>query len=119
MRKFHNNPCGKTVGDCAVRAISVALNIGWYDAYDLLCETGRHMCNMPNADEVWGAVLVQNGFERHAIPRTMTAMEFAKAHPRGVYVLAFGGHVAAVRDGEVWDSWDSSNDMPIYYYRRG
>lgn len=119
MRKILNNPCGKTVGDCTVRAISVALGVGWYAAYDMLCEKGRQMCNMPSADEVWGALLLQHGFKRYALPQPMTAGQFAKYHPEGVYVLAFGGHVAAVRDGEVWDSWDSTNDIPIYYFRRG
>ena len=76
------------------------------------------MCNMPSADEVIGAVLLEHGFNRFTIPHTMTAGEFAAHHPLGVYVLAFGGHVAAVRGGQVWDSWDSTNDIPIYYYSR-
>lgn len=39
-------------------------------------------------------------------------------HPDGVFVLAFGGHVATVKNGILFDSWDSSNETPIYYYRR-
>ena len=27
--EFNNNPVGRRIGDCAVRAISKALNIGW------------------------------------------------------------------------------------------
>lgn len=115
-QKLNNNPCGKAVGDCAVRAVSVALNIGWYAAYDLLCDVGRHMCNMPSGDEVWGAALQENGFTRYAIHSTTTAREFALQHPRGTYVLAFGGHVATIRDGVLLDAWDSSAEMPVYYY---
>lgn len=121
-KRFLNNPCGKAVGDCAVRAVSVALDLSWYEAFDLLCEQSREMCDMPSSDAVWGAVLRSAGFRRYAIPNTCpdcyTASDFAVDHPHGVYVLAFGGHVATVRDGVLLDSWDSSNEVPIYYYSR-
>ena len=117
-RKFQNNPCGKSIGDCAVRAISVALGLSWYGAYDLLCEKGRDMCNLPSADEVWGAVLLDCGFKRYAVTRQETALDFTYRHPDGVFVLAFGGHVATVINGELFDSWDSSDEIPIYFYGR-
>lgn len=122
-RPFNNNPCGKSVGDCAVRAVSVALNISWYDAFDLLCSEGKRTCDMPSADAVWGAVLRSNGFRRYAIPNSCpdcyTAEDFCRDHPQGVYVLAFGGHVATVQNGGILvDSWNSSMESPIYYYRR-
>ena len=53
-KRFENNPCGKNTGDCAVRAISVALNIDWYEAFDILTKEARRMCDMPSADVVWG-----------------------------------------------------------------
>lgn len=121
-RRYANNPCGKNVGDCAVRAISVALGLTWYETYDLLCDEGRRMCNFGNADEVWGEVLRQHGFNRSVIPNSCpncyTAADFCRDHPDGVYVLAFGGHVAAVRDGLLLDSWNSENEIPIYYFWR-
>ena len=43
--RFNNNPAGRTVGDCAVRAISVALGITWEEAYEKLCESGFKMCD--------------------------------------------------------------------------
>lgn len=122
-RKWNDNPCGKSVGDCAVRAIGAALDISWDEAYDMLCDEGRRRCDMPDADAVWGAVLRQHGFTRHAIPGYLpedyTAWEFALDHPRGVYVLAFGGHVVTIINGTIMDSWDSENEVPMYYYKRG
>lgn len=53
------------------------------------------------------------------VPDHYTAADFIYDHDRGVYVLAFGGHVATVRDGQIWDSWDSSHEVPVYYYKRG
>lgn len=77
---------------------------------------------MPSADAVWGAYLKSRGFRRRTISNTCpdcyTAADFAREHPRGVYVLAFGGHVATVRDGVLLDSWDSSDLIPVYYYAK-
>ena len=121
-RKYNENPCGKSIGDCAVRAVSVALGLGWYESFDLLCMEARRQCNMPSADAVWGAVLLKNGFTRSVIPNNYpncyTAADFCRDHPRGVYVLTFGGHVACIIDGFLYDSWDSSNETPIFYFRR-
>lgn len=122
-RRFRNNPRGKSVGDCVVRAVSAALGIGWYEAYDLLCDEGRWRGDMPDADATMGALLRNFGFRRHSIPEYYpehyTAADFAYDHPYGTYVLAFGGHVATVRNGALVDSWDSENEVPIYYYKRG
>jgi len=117
---FVNNPCEKSIGDCAVRAISVALGLDWYDAFDLLVKEARNMCDMPSADAVWGSVLRRNGFTRLAIPNSCPsfycAEDFCQDHPLGIYVLAFGGHVATIRDGVLLDSWDSSAEIPMYYF---
>ena len=119
-KQFNNNPTGRSVGDCAVRAVSVALGVSWEEAYVRLALNGYQMGDMPSADSVWGATLRQNGFYRHAIPDTCpdcyTAEQFCEDHPEGVYVLAFGGHVATVRDGVLRDSWDSSQEIPQYYW---
>ena len=118
--KFQNNPTGRSVGDCAVRAISKALNISWEQAFDLLAENAYQMGDMPSADAVWGSVLRQHGFYRKAIPNTCpdcyTAEDFSRDHPYGVFVLGFGGHVATVKDGNIYDSWDSSREIPQFVW---
>ena len=100
-----------------------ALGVDWYEAYDLLCEEGRERADLPSSDSVWGNILRYNGFTRRAIPVNVpdhySAADFIYDNDRGVYVLAFGGHVATVRDGAIWDSWDSSHEVPVYYYKRG
>lgn len=121
--KYNPNPTGRSVGDCAVRAVAAALDIDWETAYDIIAENGRAMGDMPSSDSVWGAVLRQNGFYREAIPNTCpdcyTAEDFMRDNPRGVFVLGFGGHVATVVDGILYDSWDSSREIPQYvWYRR-
>ena len=122
--EFNNNPTSRRVGDCAVRAVSVALDISWEDAYALIASNGFAMGDMPSSDSVFGAVLRMNGFKKAIIPNECpncySAKDFCRDNPRGVFVLGFGGHVATVKDGRLYDSWDSSNLVPIYFwYRKG
>lgn len=120
--RFQPNPAGRNVGDCAVRAVAKALNISWEDAYAKIASNGYAMGDMPSSDSVWGSVLRQNGFYREAIPNECpdcyTAKDFCKDNPYGIYVLGFGGHVATVVDGDLYDSWNSENEIPIYVWFR-
>lgn len=121
--QYNPNPAGRSVGDCAVRAVAAALNLTWEDAYIMIVETGYKMADMPSADSVWGAVLRKYGFYRTSIPNTCpdcyTAEDFCRENPVGVFVLGFGGHVATVIDGDIYDAWDSRDCIPVYvWYRR-
>ena len=120
--EFNNNPVGRKVGDCSVRAMSKALNMGWESAYIALTMNGLAMGDMPSSDSVWGSLLRQHGFYRRTLPDTCptcyTAEEFCEDHPHGVFVLGFGGHVATVVDGDLYDSWDSSMEIPQFYWSR-
>ena len=117
---YQPNPCGRSVGDCSVRAVAKALNISWEEAYNLICDAGYKMCDMPSSDSVWGAVLRSNGFYRTSIPNDCpdcyTAEDFCRDNPVGIFVLGFGGHVATVVDGYLYDSWDSSREIPVYMW---
>lgn len=119
--KYNPNPTGRNVGDCAVRAIAKALNLDWEKAYALMAKNGFLMGDMPSSDGVWGAVLRQHGFVRYAIPyecpNCYTATDFCREHKKGTYVLGFGGHCATVKNGDLYDSWDSSNELPQFYWK--
>lgn len=119
---YNPNPAGRSVGDCAIRAVAKALDIDWEDAYAMVSANGYRMGDMPSSDSVWGSVLRQNGFYRQNIPNTCpdcyTAESFCRDHPVGVYVLGFGGHVATVVDGNLFDSWNSSQEIPQYFWCR-
>ena len=121
-RYFNPNPMGRTVGDCSVRAVAAALDIPWEEAFDLIADNAFQMGDVMSADSVWGATLRQNGYYRMAIPNDCpdcyTAADFARENPVGTFVLGFGGHVATVKNGDILDSWDSSNEVPVYVYYR-
>lgn len=120
---FYNpNPSKKLVGDCTVRAISKILDQTWENTYTDLCSCGYEMKDMPSANAVWGSYLRSRGFRRYAIPMTCSdcynIRDFCIENPNGKYVLATGTHVVAVEDGVYYDSWDSGNEVPIYYWRK-
>lgn len=119
---YNQNPLGKNVGDCTVRAISKAIGKGWEDTYLALCMQGLIDCDMPSANAVWGNYLRKQGFRRHIVPDTCpecySVADFAREHPRGTFILALSGHVVCVQDGVIYDSWNSGNETVLYYWTR-
>lgn len=119
---YNPSPVGRNVGDCSVRAVSKALNTDWDTAYAMTAAAGYALKDLPSSNAVWGSVLRQHGFARSAIPQTCpdcyTAADFARDHPHGIYVLGFGNHVATLKDGRIFDSWDSTQEIPQYYWEK-
>lgn len=119
--KVNPNPLHKEAPDCVIRAICIALNENWYDVYDDLCLLGRHECNMPSADSVWGLYLYHLGFEPFILsrncPQCLTIQLFTFFYPEGTYIIGTGSHAVAVIDGNYYDSWDSGDEIPTYFWR--
>ena len=115
---YNPNPARKTVGDCTVRALSKALGKDWMTVYLGLCIEGGMEFDMPSANATWGAYLRKNGFQRELAPDDLTVEEFVDNHPRGVFILALSGHVVCVKDGTLYDTWDSSQETVLYFWHR-
>lgn len=121
-RQYNANPEAKRSGDCTVRAISKLLNRSWEEVYISLCAYGLKMYDMPSSNAVWGAYLADKGFSRHIVPNSCpmcyTVADFANDNPCGTYLLALNGHVVTVVDGCYFDSWDSGEEVVLYYWRK-
>lgn len=119
---FNPNPAGIAVGDCVVRAICAATGESWDKTYVGLAVTGLDLADMPSANAVWGAYLRRKGYARHTLPDRCpdcyTVRDFAAEHPRGIYILALGGHVVTVKDGRYLDAWDSGAEIPLYVWTK-
>lgn len=118
FERFNPNPDGRNVGDCTIRAISKALGKDWDATYWGLAVEGNFLHDMPSANAVWGSYLRRNGFYRDLTPDGITVRQFADQHPTGTYVLALSGHVVCVVDGVLYDTWDSSSEIVLYYWTR-
>ena len=122
-RYYNPNPRNRIgVGDCTVRAVSKALGIPWNTAYFDLCVQGYLFADMPSSNVVLNSYLLDNGFSKHVIdnncPDCYTIRDFAIDHPTGTYVLGTGTHVVTVLSGDYYDSWDSGDEVPQYYYKK-
>ena len=118
--KYNPNPARNKVGDCTVRAITKAMDSTWEQVYAGLTAYGFMCRDMPSANIVWGRYLRQNGFKRYLVDDKdmdlYTVNDFCIDHPNGTYILAIDGHVVCVTDGYYYDSWDSGDEIPIYYW---
>ena len=118
--EFNNNPAGRRVGDCVVRAVSLALETDWDTAYAQVASKGFSLKDMPSSNSVWGAVLKENGYSRAVIPDTCpncyTVEKFCDDHPKGKYILVFNEHTACIEDSKLYDAWDSSLEIPMFYW---
>lgn len=119
-QEYNPNPTGRRVGDCAVRAVAKALETDWDTAFAKITAAAFELGDMPSSDAVWGSVLRKAGFRRAVIPNECpdcyTAQDFAQDHPAGTYVLGFGGHVATLQDGRLYDSWNSTQEIPQFFW---
>lgn len=119
--KSNPNPAHKNVSDCVIRAIALATGRRWIDVHRELCELSAWEYDMPSSNAVWGKYLYLLGFEPFllpdACPKCVTIREFAKHYPKGTYIIGTGSHAVAVIDGDYYDSWNSGNEVPSYFWR--
>lgn len=126
---FNNNPADKIVGDCVVRAISLATDESWDKTYIALALQGFLSKDIMNSNAVWGAYLMQNGFERYTLPHTCpecySFSDFAEDHPKGIYVF-MDKVVDIIKDieticamREASEDGGYSNYTPMYMYDDG
>lgn len=123
---YNPNPLGRVnAGDCTVRAITKVLENEGYDwdkTYASLAIYGMRYGEMPSANSVWGSFLIDNGFVEQPIMKKCkecyTVDRFCIDHPKGTFVVCTDSHAIAVIDGNVWDSYDSRDMYPTYYFEK-
>ena len=108
--------------DCVIRALAIILDKTWYEVYDDLYLVGRQEASVSCHDDVWGLYLRMNGFEPFLLPETCprctTVRNFTKYYPKGKYVIGTGTHAVAIVDGDYYDSWDSGEEVPSFFWRQ-
>lgn len=124
MYSYYNaNPYKIRVGDCVIRAISKALNQSWEDTFIDLTIQAYLMGDLLSSNAVWHAYLRSKNFIRDIVsndcPECYTIEDFCNEHPKGTYIIGTGTHAVCVEDGCVYDTWNSSGEVPIYFYYKG
>lgn len=116
------NPAKRLVGDCVIRAISILKDQSWIRTYDEVTDKGRVMFDMPSSNAVWNGYLIDSKYRKRILqdtcPECYTIIDFCRDHPLGEFMVATGTHVVTVIDGNYYDTWDSGDEIPIYFYER-
>lgn len=123
---YNPNPQDLRVGDCVIRAVSKATGLTWEQTYAKIVVYGFMMSDMPSANRVWREYLKDNGFNRYLIPDSCpncyTVKDFCNDNPNGTYILGIdgnnSGHVVTVINGNYYDTWDSGQEIPDFYWRK-
>lgn len=115
------NPAKNHTGDCVIRACAMALHKTWIQVSDEIYRLSReHFLSMSD-DHLWGRYLYEQGFVPFLLPENcpncITIKRFCVMYPRGTYIIGTGSHAVAVIDGNYYDSWDSGNEIPSFFWR--
>ena len=122
FRYFNPNPIKSSGGDCVVRMLCAVTGKTWRDCFLDLVEKSLDIGDMPSVNATWVSLLYDMGYKRYSLPNSCpdcyTIKDFAIEHPEGVYVVGTGSHVVAVINGKYYDTWDSGDEIPMFYLRR-
>lgn len=115
------NPAGNDVPDCVIRAICIALDLPWEQVHWELSVLSARYYSVTCDDNLWGRYLYYFGFRPFLMPEycpeCVTVRDFCRIFPRGTYIIGTGSHAVAVIDGNYYDSWDSGNEVPSFFWR--
>lgn len=108
MYRFYNaNEKGKFVNDCTIRAISLAEDLSWNEAYFKLSNLARESGQMQDSVEFIEDYL-DSKYERECC-RSKSVGDFVRTHERGVYLITMPNHITACIDGVIYDTFDCTD----------
>lgn len=111
FRYYNANPCQRHVNDCTVRAISLATNKSWDQAYQELSQFARAQCIMPD-DVIYIDKYLDRHFQKIFYKKknsNITVGEFVDRNPYGTYLITMNGHITCAKNGVIYDTFDPSN----------
>lgn len=105
-RHYNANPKGLYIDDCVIRAISVAEGNSWHETHNKLSRLSNKEGMLLN-DVVFVEKYLDERYPRKCY-KNLTIGEFAKMCPKGHFVVTTKGHIVAIIDNVIVDTWDSS-----------
>lgn len=108
--------------DCTVRSICAATGKSWHDVYKLLTEVGAQECVMPSDMVAYIKVITRLGF------RSVKKCKSGEAKVKDIavrskkegktFLCKVNRHVVCCKDGDILDTWDSSEQWVTQYWRQ-
>ena len=123
-KEYNANTKDNYVGDCVKRSLSIAYGLD-YDVVSRELNEIKRSLGAPafNVRQVYDNFISRHSGVRYGrasgwnLPKNCTVQQFAEIHPVGTYLVVCGksaqtpNHMVCVLDGDIWDSWDSSNEI--------
>lgn len=107
FQEYNANPYGNNISDCVIRSLSVLTDRSWREVYDELTDLAGDKGTM------FDRVEFVEDYLDDRYPRechySKTVGEFAKEYPFGKYAVTMNGHITAIIDGCIIDSFNPSH----------
>ena len=113
---YNASPNGQKRNDCVVRALSLALDLDYFDVEDLLVEIGDYYeceelcvcCYKYLLQNIIG-LKVYEGNDK-------TVGEIAREHPNSVLLIRVEGHLTCSINNAIFDTFDCTNEICDRYW---
>lgn len=115
---FNANPSGETMPDCVTRAISLALNIPYYEVISLLRENGIfYECNCLCVSCYEKLLDEQFKLDHHYVEgQVKTVEDIIKEHPNDILLIRVNGHLTCGMYGKSYDIFNCTNEIVTDYW---
>lgn len=112
---FNVNPSGETLPDCVTRAISLALNIPYYEVVSLLRNNGIFYeceCLCVSCYER----LLDDYFKLPHFKTDKSVEEIIKEHPEDTLLIRMNSHLTCAINGKSYDIFNCTDEIATDYW---
>lgn len=107
---YNMNPEGKTIGDCVIRAISLALGIEYYEVIEMLYRySDNNECDMLSKD-CYGGMLGDNFKIPRFTAKNATVKQVAEDFKDNILIIRVNQHLTTSIKGDIYDIWNPENE---------
>lgn len=123
--KFHDGGRSNTsfrkkrdLGDCAVRALTLATKLPYEKVWCDLCELSKLTGMFPNNHETYELFLAEHGWIKQRTPRDKNKklIPLNKWGFKKQAVITFSSHLVYINKQTVFDTWDCRHQKIRNYY---
>ena len=108
MYKYYNaNTHGNHIEDCVIRCLAILTNRPWREIYNELSDLAGDMGLMFD-DVEFVENYLDDRYDREC-HYSKKVGEFAREYPRGRYAVTMNGHITAIINGVIYDTFDPSD----------
>lgn len=109
---YHNeNPNGYHIPDCVIRALTLALNIPYFDIVKLLEHNGEfYDCDLLNKQCYQKLLDIDFKFSHKICDKQKTIEEVANDFPNNTLIIRIKGHLTTSICGVIYDIWDCTKE---------